>query len=62
VGAVPRQGWWWRELKEANKPQISFPKYTKVVPKMGSFPHLKIAENAAFYSRVFNKIHFQLIF
>jgi hypothetical protein len=61
VGAVPRQGWWWRELKEANKP-TRFPKYTKVVPKMGSFPHLKIAENAAFYSRVFNKIHFQLVF
>jgi hypothetical protein len=31
--------WWWRELKEANKPPCQ-PKCKKTAMKMGSFPHL----------------------
>ncbi len=55
------RGWWWRGLKESNKPPRRL-EYTKTAPKKGSFPHLKIAKNVVFYSKVINKIYFQDIF
>jgi hypothetical protein len=35
----PGKGWWWRELKESNKPPCC-PEYTKTAPKIGGFQHL----------------------
>ncbi len=37
-GECPGRGWWWRVLKEANKPPCR-PKYTKKALKTGGFPH-----------------------
>jgi hypothetical protein len=35
-GVYLSRGWWWRELKEANKPTCQL-NDTKTVPKMGGF-------------------------
>ncbi len=37
------RGWWWRELKEANKP-ARWPKYTEMALEMGCCPHF-LTEN-----------------
>jgi hypothetical protein len=63
-GECLARGWWWRELKEANKPPRR-PKYTKKDAKNGWFPaliDLKIAINAVFSSKVLYKIYSQNVF
>jgi hypothetical protein len=52
-GECPGKGWWWRELKEANKPPC-WTKYTKTAPKKRNFPALfglKIIKNGIFCSK-----------
>ncbi len=34
LGECPGRGWWWRELKQANKPPCWL-KHTKMAPKTG---------------------------
>jgi hypothetical protein len=54
-GSARSRGWWWRELKEANKPP-SWPKYTKTGLKTGGFLHF-CPKNAVFHLQVLNKIY-----
>jgi hypothetical protein len=64
VGGCPGRGWWWRELKESNKPSTP-PVIYKNGTKNGQFPALldiKIAKRPVFYSKVLNKIYFQNVF
>jgi hypothetical protein len=37
-GECPGRGWWWRELKEENKPSFQL-KCTKTAPKTAGFLH-----------------------
>jgi hypothetical protein len=60
-GECPSRGWWWRELKEANKPPCR-PKYTKKQHQklaVTTLFGLKIAEYTVFRSKVLNKIYSQ---
>jgi hypothetical protein len=50
MGSALGRGWWWREFKEANKPQVSC---TKMVTKTGSFQHFwdYISPKTPFFSQ-----------
>jgi hypothetical protein len=55
--------WWWRELKEANKPQSA--EIYKNGTENRRFPALfglKIPKNAVFCSKVLHKIYYQDVF
>jgi hypothetical protein len=53
LGECPGRGWWWRELKEANKGTKNVMFYALI--------DLKIAKNAILYLKVL-RIYFQNVF
>jgi hypothetical protein len=62
-GECPGMGWWWRELKEANKPTCR-PNCTNTVLKT-AVSHtfwLKNRQKHSFYSKELNKIYSQDVF
>jgi hypothetical protein len=62
-GGCLGRGWWWRELKGANKPPaVQNVQNSAKNWRFLAFSGLNIAEKAVFHSKVLNKIYSQDVF